>query len=252
MKKTGFSAAGVLRLAANDFKSRYAGSVLGSLWAVAEPLVTVVVYWFVYTFALKQSGFGDVPYYLWLSVGLAAWLFIADGMRGVTAVFRDYSFLVKKMRFDISALPYVRLFSALLSHLIFIVLILPMCVINNISLCGFLYLPLPMLLCALFVYSAGRISALLCASFKDIQSVVSVLINIGFWITPIFWNSEGASRLVMLNPAAVIAEGYRSAILCREAMDMGGVLYVAAVCAVLLVIGAVYEKAVISNISDRL
>ncbi|MBQ3573368.1 MAG: ABC transporter permease, partial [Clostridia bacterium] len=59
----------ILRLSLNDFKSKYSGSAVGALWAIAEPLATVLIYWFVYTVAVG-GGVDDTPYYLWLSVGI--------------------------------------------------------------------------------------------------------------------------------------------------------------------------------------
>ncbi len=255
MKNRIEKAAGILRLAANDFKSKYAGSALGSLWAAAEPLVTVAVYWFVYTVALGQGGFDGVPYYLWLSVGLAPWFFISDGIRGVTSVFRDYSFLVKKLRFNTATLPYVRTGSALISHLIFLCIVLVVCAAGKTGFAGFWFL-IPMLFCIIFVYAVGRIAALLCARFKDTQNIVSILINIGFWLTPVFWNGSGisdtAARWLRLNPAAVIVEGYRSAILSGEAMSVQDIAYLSAVCLILGVLGAVYQKAALPTVADRL
>lgn len=255
MKNKIEKAAGILRLAANDFKAKYAGSALGTLWAVAEPLVTVFVYWFVYTVALGQGGFEGVPYYLWLSAGLAPWFFISNGIQGVTSAFRDYSFLVKKMRFNTKVLPAVRTLSAFISHIIFLCIVFVMCTLNKTSFSRFFVL-IPMLFCTAFVYTAGRISALLCTQFKDTQNIVSVLLNIGFWLTPVFWNGEnvsGAAALwLRLNPAAVITNGYRAAMLTGEAMSIQDVAYLSVVCLMLGIVGAVYQKAVISTIADKL
>ena len=57
----------VLKLAKNDFKTKYAGSYLGIVWAFVQPIVTVLVYWFVFSVGFK-AGTGDlgIPFVLYL------------------------------------------------------------------------------------------------------------------------------------------------------------------------------------------
>lgn len=245
----------IISLAVNDFKAVYAGSVLGSVWAVAEPLVTVAVYWFVYTVALRGADIDGMPYYIWLSAGLAAWFFVSNGLRVTASAFRDYSYMVKKLCFDTSILPSVRAVSALLSHALFVGIVLLLCAIEGTE------ISLPALAAALvfaiiFVYALGRILALLCGLYKDVQNVTAVVLNIGFWLTPVFWQAEAlcgnAARLVYLNPAAVIVRAYRSALLYGEFTEPKAMLYLSAVCAVLLGLGCLLEKLILPDIADRL
>ena len=60
----------IWKLAKNDFKTRYAGSYLGMVWALAQPVVTILLYWFVFGTIMKSrqqvAGNIDVPYVLWL------------------------------------------------------------------------------------------------------------------------------------------------------------------------------------------
>ena len=57
----------VAKLAKNDFKTRYAGSYLGIVWAFIQPVITILVYWFVFSVGFR-SGTGDlgVPFVLYL------------------------------------------------------------------------------------------------------------------------------------------------------------------------------------------
>ena len=245
----------IVSLAVNDFKAVYAGSVLGSVWAVAEPLVTLAIYWFVYTVALKGADIDGMPYYIWLSVGLAAWFFVSNGLRMTASAFYDYSYIVKKLCFDTSILPSVRVVSALLSHALFVGVVIVLCMVEGTK------INLPALLAALvfaiiFVYALGRILALLCGHFKDAQNVTAVVLNIAFWLTPVFWQAEAlnenAVRLLYLNPVAVIVEAYRRALLYGEFTETRAMLYLLAVCAVLLGLGSLLEKIILPDIADRL
>ena len=255
MKNVFLKAARLLRLAAYDFKAKYAGSALGVLWAVSEPIVTVLVYWFVYSVAFGAENF-DVPYYLWLSVGIAPWFFIDGGIRGTAACFRDYSYLVKKMHFDVKILPAVRCVSALFSHLIFMVVVVILCAIEGIHLSGVIYILPIMIFAWIFVYSVGRILALISARYRDILNVLGISLNIGFWLTPIFWNvnvvSDRLYNIIMLNPVAILVESYRDALILGRILNAERFLYLGVFCAVMLIAGGICEKYHIKNIADSL
>ncbi len=255
MEKLTCKAVRVFSLAAYDFKSVYAGSLLGSIWAIAEPLVTVLVYWFVYAVAFGGADIDGAPYYLWLSAGIAPWFFISNGIRAVAASYRDYSYLIKKVNVDNSILPKVRTMSALFSHLIFFVLVLIFCVFTGAK-CNALYVLLPMLLSLALVFGVGRILALLCGIYKDVLSLTGVILNIGFWITPIFWSADAAGgslqEIIYLNPAAILVDGYRDALLFGKTMDVRGVCTVGLLCAALIILGRAAEKKILPDIADRL
>ena len=66
-------------LSKNDFKTRFAGSYLGIIWAFVQPIVTVLVYWFVFEKGMHASGINlrsgiTAPFVLWLIAGLVPWV----------------------------------------------------------------------------------------------------------------------------------------------------------------------------------
>lgn len=73
----------VAKLAKNDFKTRYAGSYLGIVWAFIQPVITILVYWFVFSVGFR-SGTGDlgVPFVLYLVAGIVPWFFFQDALIG--------------------------------------------------------------------------------------------------------------------------------------------------------------------------
>ncbi len=106
----------VLSLAKNDFKTKYAGSYLGIVWAFIQPIVTVFVYWFVFGLALRGGADRGVPFVLWLVAGLVPWFFFQDALIGGTNSLLEYNYLVKKVVFNIRILPIVKVISALFVH----------------------------------------------------------------------------------------------------------------------------------------
>ncbi len=75
----------VLKLAKNDFKTKYAGSYLGIVWAFVQPIVTIMVYWFVFSVGLKSGTVDlELPFVLYLMAGIVPWFFFQDALNGGT------------------------------------------------------------------------------------------------------------------------------------------------------------------------
>ena len=77
----------ILRLAKNDFKNKFAGSYFGLIWAFAQPVVIVSIYWIVFEKGLRSRPLPempDFPYLLWLIAGMCPWFFLNDAMNTST------------------------------------------------------------------------------------------------------------------------------------------------------------------------
>src|SRR5574337_1546645 len=68
------------RMAVHELKARYAGTLAGSLWSIVNPLITILVYWFVFSVGLKVRPMGDVPFILFFSVGLVPWTTFSEAL----------------------------------------------------------------------------------------------------------------------------------------------------------------------------
>lgn len=215
----------ILNLAKNDFKSRFSGSIFGILWAFVSPIVTVLLYWFVFEKALNvgsqstKAGIA-VPYVLWLVAGLVPWFYFSEAWSSGTNALVEYSYLVKKVVFKISALPVVKVVSSLFVHLFFIafMLILYFC---------YQYYPTPYMLqiiyysVAMIAFTLGLtyITAALVPFFRDLSQIIGILMQVLMWMTPILWNIDGMtlnpiiSGILKLNPMYYIVSGYRDALI---------------------------------------
>ena len=71
----------VMKLAKNDFKTRYAGSYFGTFWAFVQPVVTILVYWFVFSVGFRSNTDElGVPFVLYLVAGIVPWFFFSDAL----------------------------------------------------------------------------------------------------------------------------------------------------------------------------
>lgn len=217
----------IMYLAKNDFKTRFAGSYFGVIWGFIQPLVTILLYWFVFQLALKAGPVAntDIPFVLWLMAGLVPWFFFSEAVINGTNCFMEYNYLVKKVMFEIKILPLVKVLSSLYVHAFFVgVLIIAYAVAG--------YFP-GLIVIQVIYYSAAMVALSLAISyltasvavfFKDTTQIVGIFMQIGVWMTPIMWvfsdmisrvngHSEMLGKVVSvilkLNPMFYIVQGYR-------------------------------------------
>lgn len=213
----------IIRLAKNDFKSRYAASLFGIMWAFIQPIVTILVFWFVFQAGFKSNPVDDAPYILWFVVAYVPWIYFSDMMNFGVNSLADYSYLVKKVKFNVEYLPFIRILSSLFVHLFFILFIFFM----------FFYYKNPVsIYCiqclyysfALTVFTGGAVLLLSALSvfFRDVSQIVLLVLQIGFWATPIFWNindidNKEILKVLKLNPLQYIVTGYRESFIYEVA-----------------------------------
>ena len=102
IKKMELNTAFVCQFAMDDFKTKYAGSILGLIWAFIQPIITVVIYWFIFQVGFNNDAVSGYPFILWLVAGLAPWMFISDAIVNATNSLVEYSyFTVGKSSFSL-------------------------------------------------------------------------------------------------------------------------------------------------------
>lgn len=245
----------IWKLAKNDFKRRYAGSYLGAAWAMVQPVITVVMYWII--FEKVFGGVGprgengvNVPFVLFLTAGLVPWFFFSEAWNQGTNALLDYNYLVKKVVFNINILPIIKVVAATFIHMFFIFILLVVAILYgyypSIYTIQILYYSLALFV---LVLALCYTTCALVVFFKDLTQIISIVLQLGMWATPIMWNIDqfdnGFIKLLKLNPLVYIVNGYRSSIYEHVWFwqDIWGTLYFWAVTAALFAFGAfVFRK----------
>lgn len=205
----------IWNLSKNDFKTKYAGSYLGIIWAFIQPVVTILVYWFVFGFGLKAgSPIEGVPFIVWFMSGLVPWFFFQEALINATNCMLEYSYLVKKVLFKISILPIVKIISALFVHLVFIGFLFIVCVIYGFYPSFYTIQLIYYSFCTFFmVLALSYATSAIILFFKDLGQIINIFLQIGMWMTPIMWSYTIVPKylqwIVKLNPMYYIVEGYR-------------------------------------------
>jgi ABC-type polysaccharide/polyol phosphate export permease len=215
------------RMALHDLQARYAGAALGLIWSIAQPLVMGVILWIVIGYGMRTSRIGGLPGLAWILPGMAAWSFFAEALNTATQALQEYAFLVKKVRFRVILLPPVKIISSLAVHLIFLALTMVVTTMQGVTLSwNLLWLPYYMVGLLALLTGLSWITASLHALARDIGHIVSILLQFGFWLTPVFWSPEMLPegilrRLICLNPMYYIVDGYRRCLVFSTGPDWG-------------------------------
>ena len=212
----------VFSLAKNDFKTKYAGSYFGTVWAFIQPIVTICVYWFVFGLALRNGSDKGVPFVLWLIAGLIPWFFFQEGLIGGTNALLEYNYLVKKVVFRIDILPMVKVVSAVFVHLFFILVALILYTAMGCYPTVYTIQVIYYTFC-IFVLVLGitYMTSSVVVFFRDLTQVINIALQVGVWMTPIMWSMEDLgitgilASILKLNPMFYIVQGYRDAFIYK-------------------------------------
>jgi ABC-type polysaccharide/polyol phosphate export permease len=217
----------IYQLVKRDFQQRYVGSAVGWLWGLIHPLVLLGIYTFVFSMCLGSPlGPEDVTqnYPLYLFSGMLPWLLFSETVQRSSGSLVEQANLITKTMFPSEIVPVSIFLSSLVSHLlavglfVLVVAIVPDQHLNPAS----ALLPLGMLLLGLFGIGIGWIAASLQVYLRDTAQVVTVVMTLWFWITPIMITESkfpvkqfprGVAFVLGANPLVYIVHVYRQMLL---------------------------------------
>ena len=207
-------------MAVQDFKKKYIGSYFGIVWVFIQPLITVLVFWFVFQIGFRSAPVSDVPFAFWLICGMIPWFYFSDAWNSATYSLQEYSYLVKKVMFQTTILPLIRILSALFVHIVFYFLLVFIALLYGFPISWhILQLVYYTACCTVLVAGLSYFSAAITIFFRDLGNMVSIILQIGMWITPILWShtvlSEKMQLITKLNPMFYIVQGFRDAMFQR-------------------------------------
>ncbi|HUE38502.1 MAG TPA: ABC transporter permease [Candidatus Binatia bacterium] len=201
----------VWALLVRQLKVRYRGSVLGFVWTFLNPLLLMAVYALVFRFYMRIA----VPNYaLFLLAGLLPWQWFASSLNEGTNAVVGGSSLVTKSLFPTEILPTVVVLANMVNFLLSIPLLWIAGWIYGIAPSPLPWLSLLPVIVLQFAFTLGLVLALaaLNVHYRDVQHIVSNLLLLWFFLTPIVYPEsqvpEAMRPLLLLNPMALFIHGY--------------------------------------------
>jgi lipopolysaccharide transport system permease protein len=224
-------------LTGRELKARYRGSGFGFSWSLINPILLLAVYTFVFGVIFPQGagGRGDAsgahPYWLFLVTGLFPWIWFSSSLlEGVMSLSVNAA-LIRKAVFPVEVLPMV----AVLGNLVHFLLALPVLGLAIVvgRFLGYpvggwaaLLFPILVLLHLLMVSGLALGLAALNVHFKDVRDLLTNLLTLGFFMTPILYPLSWIKIpvlwwIVRLNPVTPFILGYQQLLFHNTVPDPG-------------------------------
>ncbi|WP_168216866.1 ABC transporter permease [Cellulomonas sp. Y8] len=236
-------------LVRRDIKIQHRGTALGALWSLITPITTVAIYTFIFTVIMPASPVrdaGNVPFAVYLFVGLTIWNLMQNGAIGGTSSVVGAGYLLSKVYFRREILPLTSVLSAFVTFLWeFGVALIVVVVVVGIPSWHVVFVPLIVLVAMLLAFGIGLLLSTAAVFFRDVQHFIGIFMQMWFWGTPIIYSLNLLEHrptflnIVQLNPMTGVVVSLRNVLLMDAAPDWKLLGYGAVVGLVLVVVGFV-------------
>jgi lipopolysaccharide transport system permease protein len=207
----------ILTLVSRELKARYRGTVLGFFWSLFNPLLLMLVYTVVFGFIVgggRVAGFESTKFYaLFLFNGILPWTWFSSSLLESANVLSVQGALIKKIKFPVEVLPIMVVTTNMVHFLLGLPVLVAFFLIFGKALTPWV-LFLPVSLIAQYIFTMGLcvLVSALTVHFKDIRDILSNLITLWFFATPIIYTYQSVPKalkyVLNLNPMTHIVESY--------------------------------------------
>jgi ABC-type polysaccharide/polyol phosphate export permease len=234
-------------LVSANLKAGHRNKVLGNLWNLLDPLLSLGVYYLVFGVWLSQARHGASAYLIYLFTGVLAWRFLDGTASQAVNCIRNNRGLINEINFPKAVFPISICLSRLYDFLWGLLVLGVALVLVGTPLSKHMLWIVPLIFIQLlFTLGVAYIVAYLGAFFADTANIITVVLRLGFYASPILYYVQGphATRIperyvsiYMLNPMACLMEGYRAGLTRQQDPDQWQVLYVLGVALIVLIAG---------------
>lgn len=228
-----------------DMKLLYKRSALGIAWTLINPLLQLAVFSFVFRSVIPIN----IPQFSSFAFsGLLIWTWSQTALFQATGLITSNKALIRQPNFPTAILPVVTTMTGLIHFLLALPVLIIFLAVDGVEPSSVLFV-LPLLMVIQFVLTVGLAYPLaaLNVTFRDTQHTLGVLLQMLFYLTPIFYDLNSVPKefqpFYQLNPMVPLIEAYRAILLKGTQPDWQALLIVSLVVAVILPIGlAIFRR----------
>ena len=244
----------LFQLVLRQHKIRYKQSALGLVWAVVNPLITMIVFTLVFDRMANVPSY-DIPYPVFSFAGLVPWNFFSKNVAAGTVSVVTNSALIRDVYVPRYIIPVMTQFSGLvdlaISFVVFIVLMLGFGLIPSTRI---IFLPFFLLLIMMVSLGISFFLAALHVRFRDVGHLIGYTLQLLLLLSPVAYPSdimmEPWRTLYGLNPMVTAIDGWRWAILGLDILHLPSVMLSFATATLLLVGGYIFYSRAESTFAD--
>ena len=199
-----------------DVKVRYKQTALGAAWAILQPLFMMLIFTLFFG-RLAGVGSSGIPYPLFALAGLVPWTFFSNAITTSGNSLVGSSNLITKVYFPRLLVPAAAMLAGLVDFaLAFAMFVVLMAYYRVVPTVHVLFLPVLILLTALFALGVGTWMSALNVKYRDVRFALPFLIQLWLFVSSVIMPSSALGpkwrRLLLLNPMSAIIEGYRASL----------------------------------------
>jgi lipopolysaccharide transport system permease protein len=194
-----------------DIKVRYKQTILGILWVIFQPLVTMFIFTFFFGNLAKISS-GELPYSLFSLCGLVFWTFFSGSVSHASDSMVVNENIIKKVYFPKILLPLSAITTSFVDFIINVFLLFSYALILGFvpQLIGLLIFPLGIILTAITAFGLGLFLSSFNVKYRDVRYILPFFIQILLFLTPVIYPlaiiSERNRIIMALNPMTAVVE----------------------------------------------
>jgi len=228
----------------SELKIKYQSSILGFTWSLLNPLLMMLVLYFVFSsiFKASQNNFA-----LYLLIGIVSWRFMANGTSSAITSIVGKPSLVTKVHIPRQVLVLSTVLASFISSILEFVVLVPLLFILGVGLSpNILLFPVVHVIFFMMVYGISLILAALYVYYRDLNQIWDVLIQMGFFLSPIVYPLSTVPpeylRYYMLNPVTVMIQMYRDVLLYHVAPTLADLAFTLLTAATIILLGSLVFK----------
>jgi lipopolysaccharide transport system permease protein len=248
------------QLVRRDFQQRYVGSAAGWVWGAIHPLTLLASYYFVFVVCLKMTmppGGITTSYLMYMFCGFLPWLLFQDTVVRSAGSLIEHSNLITKTVFPAEVVPVSIFLSSLMHHLIALALVIACAAIFlKVYTLKVLLLPIYMFFIGLLAVGVGWFVSSLHVYLRDTAQVLTVVMTLWFWMTPIMITEDKVphqfQKVVAWNPMSAVVHGYRYRLLSAQWPSWHELAVLAAYSSAVFILGGLFFRHLKRGFADVL
>jgi len=239
-----------------DIKVRYKQTVIGAAWSIIRPLLTTIIFYFVFSRIAKLENPGKAPYMLMIFAGMLPWQFFSNALSEASNSLVGNSNLITKVYFPRMIIPASSVITSLVDFgITFLMMLVMMVWYRFVPGWQIVLLPVFILLAFTCAFGIGLFLTALNVKYRDFRYIIPFIIQFGLYITPVGFSSsivpEKWRTLYALNPMVGIIDGFRYCLL-GDALHWRSFIFSILISLFFLFLGVFYFRKLEKTFADNI